>query len=301
MLAIQGIQQSIGLESYRLRVMPRQEVRELTDRDLEAVMKLLKQDHLRAVQLRGLIQDYGISNTAALRGHLFGYYEDGELMNLALLGHHILIYKEDEGIKQFAEKAVEIKAQGYLVLGPKGQVEEFYSYLAEHGRQSRMSSDQLWYVCRTPQLKVDSIELQLATPEQLDEIVDTHALLVMEQNGGIDPRAKDPQGFRNRTLERINGSRTWVRVEDGKIIFKAELVSESPEAVYLEGIWTHPEYRNQGIGTRCATELVNRFHLRKKIVGILVEPQEVAAMHIYERIGFVHEEDHLAHFLKPID
>ncbi|MEW6125948.1 MAG: GNAT family N-acetyltransferase [Acidobacteriota bacterium] len=251
--------------------------------------------------MRGLIQDYGISNTAALRGRLFGYYEDGELLNLALLGHHILIYKEYEGIKQFAEKAAEINAQGYLVLGPKGQVEEFYACLSELGRQSRMRSDQLWYVCRTLQLKADSVQLQLAKPEQLDEIVETHALLVMEQNGGIDPRAKDPEGFRRRALERIEGSRTWVKVEDGKIIFKAELVSESPEAVYLEGIWTHPEYRNQGIGTRCATELVNRFHLQKKAVGILVEPQEITAMHIYERIGFVHEEDHLAHFLTPLD
>ena len=301
MLARHIIQQSQEYKSYKLRIAPQQEVRELTAQDVESVMRLLQENHLRAVHLRGLIEDYGICNPTALRGRLFGYYEDNELKNLALLGHHILIYKENEGIKQFAEKAAEIKAQGYLVLGPQGQVEEFWSHLSEHGRETRMQSPQLWYVCRKSQLKAEALQLQRATAEQLDEITETHAMLVMEQNGGIDPRDKDPEGFRNRALDRIERRRTWVKVEDGKIIFKAELVCESAEAVYLEGIWTHPEYRNQGIGTTCTLELVHRFMVQKKAIGILIEPHEVTAMHIYERLGFTHEEDHQARFLKPLE
>jgi uncharacterized protein len=301
MLARHRIHHNKEYKSYRLRVVPQQEVRELTAQDFESVMRLLQENHLRAVHLRGLIEDHGIDNPSALRGRLFGYYEDGELKNLALLGHHILIYKEHEGIKQLAEKAAEIKAQGHLVLGPQGQVEEFWSHLSEHGRETRMQSPQLWYVCRKSQLKVETLQLQCATAEQLEEIAETHAMLLMEQNGGIDPRTKDPEGFRNRVLARIEHKRTWVKVEDGKVVFKAELVCESPEAVYLEGIWTHPEYRNQGVGTSCTTELVHRFMHQKKAIGILVEPQEVTAMHIYERIGFVHEEDHQARFLKPIE
>jgi predicted GNAT family acetyltransferase len=301
MLARHIIHQSQEYKSYRLHIAPQREVRELTEQDLESVMKLLKEDHLRAVHLRGMIEDYGICNSTAFRGQLFGYYENRELKNIALLGHHILIYKEDEGIKQFAEKAAEIKAQGFLVLGPHGQIEEFWSHLSEHGRETRMSSPQLWYVCRRSNMKAKSAQLQLAQPEQLDEIAETHAMLLMEQNGGLDPRDKDPEGFRNRVLDRIERRRTWVKVEDGKIIFKAELVCESSEAVYLEGIWTHPEHRNQGVGTSCTTEFVNRFLLQKKAIGILVEPHEVTAMHIYERIGFVHEEDHQARFLNPID
>ncbi len=301
MLARHIIQQSQDYKSYRLHVAPHQEVRELTERDYQAVMLLLQEDPLRALHLRGLIEDYGICNSVALRGQLFGYYENTELKNIALLGHHILIYKVDEGIKLFAEKAAEIQAQGYLVLGPQEQVEAFWSHLSEHGRETRMLSPQLWYVCRQTLLKAESVQLQLAQPEQLDEIVETHALLVKEQNGGIDPRHKDPEGFRNRVLERINRRRTWVMVKDGKIVFKAELVCESSEAVYLEGIWTHPEYRNQGIGTACMIEFANRFMLQKKMIGILVEPHEEAAMRIYERVGFVYEEGYQACFLKPIE
>jgi predicted GNAT family acetyltransferase len=280
---------------------PRQEVRELTELDFASVIELLDEDHLRAVHLRGMIEDFGICNPRALRGRLFGYYEDGELKNIALLGHHILIYKENEGIDQFAKKAAEIKAQGYLVLGPQGQIEEFWSHLSEYGRETRMVSPQLWYVCRKSNVKAKSAQLQLATAEQLDEIAETHAMLLMEQNGGIDPRDKDPEGFRTRVLDRIKRRRTWVKVQDGKIVFKAELVCESSEAVYLEGVWTHPEYRNQGVGTTCTTELVQRFLLQNKAIGILVEPQEVTAMRIYERIGFTYEEDHQARFLKPIE
>lgn len=299
MLARHMIQQSEEL-SYRLRVVPRQQVRELTEQDVESVIHLLQEDHLRAVQLRGLIETYGICN-AALRGRFFGYYEDGQLKNLALLGHHILIYKAHEGIKQFAEKAAEIKAPGYLVLGPQVLMEELWSHLSQLGRETRLVSPQLWYVCRRSLLKAESMQLQLATAEQLDEIVETHAQLVMEQNGGLDPRDKDPEGFRNRVLERIEGQRTWVKVQEGKIVFKAELVCESPEAVYLEGIWTHPEYRNQGIATSCLTELTHRFLLQNKVIGILIEPHEEAAMRVYEYVGFVYEEGYQARFLNPIE
>jgi hypothetical protein len=64
-----------------------------------------------------MIESYGVCH-AAHRGRLFGYYENDCLVNIALLGHHILIYKEHEGLEAFANKAVDVGAGGFLILGP---------------------------------------------------------------------------------------------------------------------------------------------------------------------------------------
>ena len=43
------------------------------------------------------------------------------------------------------------------------------------------------------------------------------------------PRQSDPEGFRRRTAERIKRQRTWVKLQDGKVVFKVEIVSETEE------------------------------------------------------------------------
>jgi ribosomal protein S18 acetylase RimI-like enzyme len=284
-----------NLISYEPQAASARCVRELCEQDFAAVIRLLDEDPMRAVHLRGLVEDYGVCN-AALRGRLFGYYEDDHLANIALLGHHTLIYKEREGLKEFAEKFIETNVGGNLILGPLEQVEEFWCHLKRHGRETRLVSPQFWYVCRKPLLATDAIQLTLATLDQLDEIVPVQAHLVYEQSGR-DPRVTDPEGFRSRVRERILRQRTWVKTQEGRVIFKAELVCESPDAVYLESIWTRPNQRGTGIATTCVTELVNRFLFKKKAVCILVDPEEEAAQRIYRRVGFAHEADYQARFL----
>lgn len=276
----------------------REACRELGEGDVAEALALLAEEPLRAVQLCGLLADYGVQN-AALRGRFYGYFEDGRLANVALLGHHILIYRLRPGLQQFADLVLQNGISGHLVLGPKAQVNTFTSHLQRGGRGVRLRSPQLWYVCRRPQFAAEALQLTLATAEQLDEIAEVQAQLVYEQHR-VDPRLKDPLGFRERVSERIRRQRTWVRTHQGKLIFKAEMVCESPAAVYIESIWTHPDYRGKGVATRCVSDMVNRFLFRKKAVCLVVEPEEEAARRVYERVGFVYEEDYLAHFLLPI-
>jgi ribosomal protein S18 acetylase RimI-like enzyme len=276
---------------------PQQGVCELTDADRNDILRLLAQDTLRGLHLRGMIEENGVCHPSH-RGHFFGYYENGELKNIALLGHFILIYRHDVGLAHFAEKAAEIQAPAYLVLGPTTQVETFWNYFAQYGRETRMARPQFWYVCRRQQLQTPVMQLELAGRENFEEIVATQAELVKEQSG-VDPRERDPEGFRQRVMERIERGRTWVVRENDKVIFKVELISDTESAVYLESIWTHPDYRGRGIATTSLNELLRIFVQMGKVVAILVEPEEEAARRIYERLGFNIEEDYQARFLKP--
>jgi predicted GNAT family acetyltransferase len=52
-------------------------------------------------------------------------------------------------------------------------------------------------------------------------------------------------GFRERCLRRIEQGRTWVVVENGLLVFKADVISKTPEVNYLEGIWLREDRRNK--------------------------------------------------------
>jgi len=273
-------------------------VRELDDGDRERVLEFLSQDPMRSVNLRGAITDYGISNPAH-RGRFFGYYEDGRLAGVALLGHIISICAEDDALSYFAEKAAEVRAKGHIIFGPRTQVEAFSAHLSRYGRETKAVVEQYWYVCRQPRLPVQQLQLRRANVEELEVVACAQAEMAYEASG-TDPRLADPEGFRRRVLGRIEKGRIWVKILDGKVVFKADTHHETPDAAYLEGVWTHPDYRNRGIAKSCMAELVHRLLRKHQSVCLVVEPEEAAARKVYERVGFTYYEDYQSRFLKPL-
>jgi hypothetical protein len=274
----------------------RRAVRELTEEDRKQVLQLLSEDPLRGVHLQSMIEDHGLCHPAH-RGTFFGYFEDDRLTGVALLGHLIMIYGPDESLSFFAQQAADIRAKGHVIFGPRAQVEAFWQHLSQYGRETRLVRDHLWYVCEQPRQPIDRLQLQRASLDELEVVANAHAEMALEDSGA-DPRLVDPDGFRRRVRERIERGRTWVKIEAGKVIFKAELQSITPEAIYLEGIWTHPDYRGRGIAKSCVSELTHRRLRQQQVICLVVEPHEEAARRVYEHAGFYHHGDYQARYLK---
>ena len=279
-----------------------QTVRELMEADLKPALGLLSENMLRSIHLRSMLADNGLSHPSN-RGHFYGYFEDKQLVGLALLGHAIMIYARPEAEAQalalFAQKVMETNVSGNVIYGPFQQVETFWSHLEKLGRETKMVRNLRWYVCQKPLLPVASLQMRRANLEELEPIAEAHAKMLMEETG-TDPRTVDSEGFRRRVAERIGRHRTWIKLENNEVIFKAELQSVSPEVVYLEGVWTHEPQRDKGIAKACLTELVHRLLKQHQLLCLAVEPEEEIAIKLYEQVGFVHAEQYHARYLKPL-
>src|SRR5438132_179623 len=173
---------SYSATSQTPREVRKQTVRELTEEDRSEVLALLAEDPLRAVLLRGRIQDRPLDDPGH-RGIFFGYFEDDQLAGVALLGHHILIYAEDVALPYFAKAAFESQAKGHLVLGPQAQVEAFWEHLSQYGRETKLASQQRWYVCRQPKSPLQQMQLQRANFAELEMVTDAHAEMAYETTG----------------------------------------------------------------------------------------------------------------------
>jgi hypothetical protein len=109
---------------------------------------------------------------------------------------------------------------------------------------------------------------------------------------GVDPLARDPEGFRWRTRTQIEEGRSWLWAEDGVIRFKAEASAWTPSAVQLQQVWVDPEARRRGYGARGLRDLCRLLLERTPAVCLFVRAENTPAIRLYQAVGMEHVLDY---------
>jgi len=133
--------------------------------------------------------------------------------------------------------------------------------------------------------------LRAATLEDLELLLPACAA-AHEEELGIDPLNRDPEGFRWRTRSQIEEGRSWLWVEEGAILFKAEASAWTPSAVQLQQVWVDPPARRQGYGARGLRDLCRWLLGRVPAVCLFVRAENLPAIRLYETIGMEHVLDY---------
>lgn len=261
---------------------------ELTDAVKAEVLDFLTQRPLHNVMLIGLIIDNGLVSPLN-RGTFHGCRNrKGELEGVALIGHVTLMEtRTDRALVRFAELASKCTST-HMLMGESQRVREFWSWYAEDGQDVRRVCGEHLLEVRLPvEVRENVSGLRLAMPDDLDLIMPVHAEMAFAESG-VNPLETDPVGFRARCLRRIEKKRTWVWIEAGELIFKADIVSDTPHATYLEGVWMNPNHRSKGLGLRCLSQLVRELLAKnpRASVCVFVNEQNADALRFYQRAGF---------------
>jgi ribosomal protein S18 acetylase RimI-like enzyme len=106
-----------------------------------------------------------------------------------------------------------------------------------------------------------------------------------EEEIGVDPMARDSDGFRWRTRSQIEEGRSWVWIESGVIRFKAEASAWTPSAVQVQQVWVDPAERNRGYAKRGMRDLCRLLLHSVPAVCLFVRPENAAAIRVYEGVG----------------
>jgi ribosomal protein S18 acetylase RimI-like enzyme len=236
--------------------------------------------------MAGWIRENGVLSPHN-RGTFFASRNEiGHLDGIALIGHNTLFEARSEAaLNAFAEIAMNCP-NVFRVLGEWDKVDRFMEPFRRYGRTVRLECREHLFEKRWPVEILDPIPgLRLATPAELDLVAPVQAGMAFEECG-VNPMEKDPTGFRQRCARRIQNGNTFVWVEGGRLIFKAEIVAETPEVVYLEGIWVNPAERGKNYGQRCLSQLVRDLLNRAPSVSLMVNQKFERALNFYQKAGF---------------
>lgn len=235
----------------------------LTDYDRTEVLSFLKVRPVHTVIMTSFIRDNGMES-ADNRGKFYAYRNpNGELEGVALIGHTTLIEaRSEKALKAFAAKAQTSETPIKMMMSHGDAIERFWNYYAASGQQPKHNFKELLFELNFP-FFVQNCEWEVrpARAEELEEVAKAQAAVAFMESG-IDPSVKDREGFLKRCLRRIETGRTFVVFENGKLIFKVDVVSETEDTAYLEGFYVAEEYRGREVGSKClakvSLDLLNR-------------------------------------------
>ena len=261
-------------------------VKPLANSEQSEVLQFLSQRAIHTVSMMSLIQDNGLVHPFN-RGTFYGCRDtNGQLEGVALVGHATLMETvSDRALALLAEVAQQCP-NTHLIMGEKERVADFWTHYSDAGRRQRLACREWLYELTWPVEARESVAgLRHAKPSELDLVMPIQAQLAYAESG-INPLEVDPNGFRQRCLRRIEQGRTWVVVEDGVLIFKADVISKTPEVVYLEGIWLREDCRQKNVGIRLMSELMRRLLKDTQSICLLVNETNKSAQGFYRKCGF---------------
>jgi hypothetical protein len=259
---------------------------ELKQSDIAEVLNFLAIRPVHTVAMTSFITDNGIESELN-RGTFYGYRNStGHLEGVALIGHTTLLEaRTNEALKAFAFTARTHDASLHLVMSGGNAAESFWEYYGMD-RKPRLACTELLFEVAFPFPVLDcEWNVRPAAMSELEEIAGAHAAIAMMESD-VDPMERDREGFLKRTARRIEQGRTFVVYEGGKLIFKADIVAETEEVIYLEGVYVAPDYRGQGLGSKCLSSLTLHLLRRAKTICLLSNINYIDAHLSYLRAGY---------------
>ena len=209
---------------------------------------------------------------------------DGRLESLCHVGANIV--PSGNGCEIFAEGATRSGAR--MVIGEERAVGELWDVARR--RMPRPRDDrpgQPVYALREAP-EPGATGLRAACLDDLELLVPACAAAHQEEIG-VDPLRRDPDGFRWRTRQQIEEGRSWLWLEDGVIRFKAEASAWTPAAVQLQQVWVDPQSRRRGDARRALSDLCRLLLEQVPAVCLFVRPENDPALRLYDSIGMTRE------------
>jgi uncharacterized protein len=218
----------------------------------------------------------------ARRGHgrLLATIEQERVTSLCHFGANIV----PSGERASAFAAATARAGARMIIGDEGAVTDLWDAASVDlptPREDRPGQP-VFAIERPP--APGGSKLREATKDDFDLLLPA-AAATHEGEIGVDPMLTDAEGFRRRTRQQIDERRSWVWIEDGRILFKAEASAWTPHAVQLQQVWVDPELRNLGYGRRGLRDLIRLLLQRVPCVCLFVRADNPAAIRLYEAVG----------------
>ena len=263
------------------------QLRVLTSRHLAELRALLDRDPVAhcfvAARLADPLEPW------AMTGQVLGWLEDGRLRSAFYTGANLIPVETTMASRAaFAAHARRHGRRCSSLVGFADEVLDLWRMLAPvwgpardvRDTQPLMSTAEPPHRPADPRLRpLRREEIELLMPAAVAMFTEEVGISPLEHGGG--------PAYRARLVEMIEQHRALAIVEQGRIVFKAEIGSVTAEVCQVQGVWVSPDHRGRGLGVAGMAAVVDHALASvAPVVSLYVNDYNHAAMATYHRVGF---------------
>lgn len=257
--------------------------------DLPAVLEILDRDPVTNVFVASRVYVAGV-DPWRLGGELWGYYESGSLTSLCYAGANLVpVEAGPEAIRSFADRARRQGRRCSSIVGPATAAANLWGLLEPvWGPAREVRPSQPLMVATAPSATVVPDPLVRRVRRDEVDIAMPACVAMFTEEVGVSPLAGDGGAlYRARVAELVGAGRAFARIEDGKVVFKAEIGAVTPHACQIQGVWVAPERRGEGL-SEIGMAAVLDYALREiaPVASLYVNSYNRPARAAYKRVGF---------------
>ncbi|GAA3744097.1 GNAT family N-acetyltransferase [Streptomyces tremellae] len=225
-----------------------------------------------------------------LGGEMWGWYQGGRLRSLCYSGANLVpVCATPEAVRAFADRARRAGRRCSSIVGPAGPTAQLWRLLEPSWGPARevRENQPLMLTEELPAEVAPDPYVRRIRKNEMDTLMPACVAMFTEEVG-VSPLAGDGGLlYQARVAELVGSGRAFARVEDGRVIFKAEIGAATPRACQIQGVWVDPAYRGRGLSETGMAAVV-RYALADvaPVVSLYVNDFNVPARASYRRVGF---------------
>ncbi|HET6353700.1 GNAT family N-acetyltransferase [Streptomyces sp.] len=263
--------------------------RVLDPSDLGAALAILESEPVANAFITSRVQVAGL-DPWRLGGEMWGWCADGRLRSLCYSGANLVpICATPEAVRAFADRARRAGRRCSSIVGPAEPTSQLWRLLEPSWGPARdvRANQPLMVTQQIPEGIEPDPYVRRIRKDEMDVIMPACVAMFTEEVG-ISPMAGDGGLlYQARVAELVGAGRSFARIDDGQVVFKAEIGAATNEACQIQGVWVAPEFRGRGL-SETGMAAVLRYALADvaPVVSLYVNDYNTAARAAYRRVGF---------------
>ncbi|WP_343036728.1 GNAT family N-acetyltransferase [Flexivirga aerilata] len=255
--------------------------------DYNAALDLCATDPLANVFVAARLIEGGPTFT----GSLLGVEASRQLRSLCWISANVVpVAADGEALDAYAARLRRKRRRCSSIFGDSEQVLGLWSRLERHwgGARSVRPDQPMMAVSTAPLLSGRPIDSRVrpARVDEVDIVLPASARMFTEEIG-YAPYLGSDRDYRRMVAALIRAGHTFVIVEDGRVIFKADIGSLASGVAQIQGVWVAPDRRGQGVAVPAMNAVVQQvIDTIAPTVTLYVNAYNEPALRTYHAAGF---------------
>jgi len=265
----------------------------LGEMHLPRVLELCAADPVGTVLASVRLEHAVTSGMRAAGGELWGYSEDGEIVAACWVGANLVpilpgldAATRRRALDALAELGATRGRRCSSIVGPREDVLDLWARLDSLWPPARdVRDDQPSMVIDGPSRVAPDPLVRRSRPDELPAVLPACVAMFTEEVGYSPLGAGGYYEARVRSL--IGQGRSFVRVEDGRVVFKAEVAAVALGVGQVQGVWVTPDRRGERLSEIGMAAVVEETQAHiAPVVSLYANAFNERALASYRAVGF---------------